>query len=168
VSITVDVRDLLGRPGSSRRVHLHTGMAGLATELARVREDTGLDVDLLLESVVEGILASGAVSGVTVLTCARCLTDVEQPLAVSVQELFVPGAAPDELDAYPVVDGEIDLEPVLRDAVVLALPYSPLCRPDCLGICERCGGNRNFGECTCLPEPDERWAPLAGLRLPER
>jgi uncharacterized protein len=168
VSITVDVRDLLGKPGSSRRFHLHTALDGLTTELARVREDTGLDVDLLLESVVEGILASGEVTGVRVLTCARCLTHVEDPLAVSVQELFVPGAAPDDPDAYPVVDGGIDLESVLRDAVVVALPYSPLCRQDCLGICERCGGNRNLGECTCAPVPDERWAPLAELQLPER
>jgi uncharacterized protein len=168
VSVTVDVRDLLGHPGSSRRVLLHTALDGLATELARVREDTALDVDLLLESVVEGILASGDVTGAAMLTCARCLTEIERPLAVSVQELFVAGAATDDPDAYPIVDGEIDLEPVLRDAVVLAMPYSPLCRPDCQGICERCGGNRNVGECTCLPEQDERWAPLAGLRLPER
>jgi len=167
VTVSVDVRELVRHPGTSREVHLRAPVDGLATELARVPEDAGVGTDLLLESVVEGILASGEVSGTVVLTCARCLTPFEQPMVVSVQELFVPGAEPDDPDGYPLIDGEIDLEPMLRDAVVLALPYSPLCRPDCQGLCERCGGNRNLGECTCEPEVDQRWAPLAGLRLPD-
>jgi uncharacterized protein len=48
---------------------------------------------------------------------------------------------------------------------VLAMPFAPLCGPDCLGLCERCGGDRNLGECACEPEPDPRWEGLAGLEL---
>ena len=171
MSVSLDVRDLVGRPGASRHVRVGEPVQGLATELARVPDDSPVDAELLLESVVEGILVSGAVSGVYVLTCARCLTPILQPFRVDVQELFAPGAtdagARVEADEYPLGDGEIDLEPMIRDAVVLAMPYSPLCRPDCLGLCARCGGNRNLGECTCEPEPDDvRWAPLVGLELP--
>jgi uncharacterized protein len=52
---------------------------------------------------------------------------------------------------------------MVRDAVGLELPFSPLCTPDCLGLCERCGGDRNLGECSCAPQVDHRWAPLEGL-----
>jgi uncharacterized protein len=167
MSIAIDVRDLIGRPGASRHVHVEEPIEGLRTELTLVHGETPVDAELLLESVIEGILASGGLSGTFVETCARCLEPFEQPFRVDVQELFAPGAEPDDLEEYPLRDGESDLEPMIRDAVVLAMPYSPLCRPDCQGICERCGGNRNLGECTCQPPADERWAPLAGLVFPD-
>jgi uncharacterized protein len=167
MSVTLDVRDLLGRPGASRRAHVREPVGGMRTELARVPDDAPVDAELLLESVVEGILASGDLSGTFALTCARCLTPVERPFRVDVRELFAPGVMAEDADGYPIADEQIDLEPMIRDAVVLAMPYSPLCRADCLGLCERCGGNRNVGECACAPEPDRRWAPLAGLVFPE-
>jgi len=98
------------------------------------------------------------------LWCARCLKRFETPFEVEVEELFVPGARPED-DEYPVVEGFIDLEPMIRDAVILAMPFAPLCRPDCRGLCERCGGDRNMDECTCPPRSDPRWAPLMGLDL---
>jgi uncharacterized protein len=167
MTIALDVRDLVGHPGTSRSVHVERAVDGLRTELARVGMESPVDMDLLLESVVEGILASGDLAVTVTETCARCLTPVQRPLRLRVQELFSPGAAADDPDEYPLVQGEIDLEPLIRDAVLLAMPYSPLCRPGCLGICERCGGNRNLSECTCEPESDARWAPLAALRLPD-
>jgi uncharacterized protein len=168
VSIAVDVRDLIGHPGSSREVHVEERIDGLRTELAQVGGEAPVDADLLLESVVEGILASGDVTGTITETCARCLTPVDRPFRLRVQELFAPDAGDDDEDGYPLTEGEIDLEPLIRDAVLLSMPYSPLCRPDCRGLCERCGGNRNLDECTCGPTVDERWAPLSGLLLPDR
>jgi len=106
--------------------------------------------DLLFESVVEGLLVSGNVQGLMVLSCARCLRPFESPFDLSVQELFAPGARPED-DEYPVEEGAVDLEPMIRDSVVLAMPFSPLCTPGCLGLCARCGGDRNTGECTCPP-----------------
>ncbi len=158
----VDVRDLLDRPGASREVHVSEVIEGLAGELVSVPE--AVRIDLLLESVVEGILASGPVSGRMAFRCARCLKPSGQSFRLQVTELFALGAG-EEDDEYPVRDETIDLEPMVRDTVVLALPFSPLCRPDCLGLCERCGGDRNLGECSCGPEVDPRWAPLAGLEL---
>jgi uncharacterized protein len=166
VTIAVDVRDLVGHPGSSRNVHVEELIEGLRTELAQVAGESPVDADLLLESVLEGVLASGEVAGTYTETCARCLTPVERPFRLRVQELFAPDAAPDDPDGYPLTQGEIDLEPLIRDAVLLAMPYSPLCKPDCLGICERCGGNRNLGECACEPEADDRWAALSAIEFP--
>jgi uncharacterized protein len=164
VSIYIDVRDLLGQPGSSRTVRVIESIPDLETELAAVPDDLPVRAELLLESVAEGVLASGEVSGTMSTSCARCLKRVRSEFRLHVQELFAPGAAPGD-DEYPIVEGAIDVEPMFRDAVLLSMPFAPLCRPDCRGLCERCGGDRNLGECVCGPEVDARWAPLAGLDL---
>ncbi|HEX2031236.1 MAG TPA: DUF177 domain-containing protein [Actinomycetota bacterium] len=161
----VDVGDLLGSPGASRRVRREEPLEGLATELAEVPADDPVRIELLLESVVEGIVASGPVSGRMRFRCARCLKGFSEAFSVEVSELFAVDRTPDDEETYPVREGTIDLEPMVRDVVVLSMPFSPLCRDDCLGLCERCGGDRNAGECSCEPVVDARWAPLAGLDL---
>ena len=164
MSVELDVRDLIDQPGASRTVRVSESIPGLGTELATVPEDDRIRADLLLESVVEGLLVSGPVSGVMVMSCARCLKSFRSEFRLDVQELFVPGAAVVD-DEYPIHEGAIDIEPMIRDAVLLSMPFAPLCRPDCLGLCERCGGDRNLGECVCEPEADPRWGPLIGIDL---
>jgi uncharacterized protein len=166
VTVSIDVRDLLGHPGTSRNVRVSESVGGLATEVARVPEDQPVAADLLFESVVEGVLVSGPIEGTMVLVCARCLKPLESSFRVDVQELFAAGATAQD-DEYPLAEGLVDLEPMIRDAVVLAMPFAPLCRPDCLGLCERCGGDRNVGECACPPRIDSRWAALVHLDLPD-
>jgi uncharacterized protein len=156
----LDVRDLLGRPGTSRPVRLERTFDDLATDLVRVGGPVAMD--LRLESVVEGIFVTGSLSGLRTASCARCLEPVESGFDLRVGELFA--LDPDD-DEYPVEDGEIGLEPMVRDAVVLAMPFAPLCRPDCRGLCERCGGNRNRDGCSCPPRVDPRWAALQELKL---
>jgi uncharacterized protein len=158
----IDVRDLLDSPGSSRRLHLAERFDGLETALAEIAPEVPLHIDVLLESVVEGILVSGPLSGRIEYRCARCLQPFSGDFRVEVTELFALQPADDD---YPVGEGTIDLEPMVRDAVLLAIPFSPLCRDDCLGLCERCGGDRNLGECACPPPVDPRWEPLGRLRL---
>ena len=160
----IDVRDLLEHPGSAREVHLAEPFEGLESALAEVPPDVPVQVDVLLESVVEGVLVSGPLSGRIEYRCARCLKPFSGDFRVEVTELFALEPGPEE-DHYPVRDGAIDLEPMVRDAVLLAIPFSPLCRSDCLGLCERCGGDRNLGECTCPPAVDPRWEPLSRLGL---
>jgi uncharacterized protein len=125
---------------------------------------------------MEGVLVSGTVDATMSGECGRCLDPVSAPLQVEIQELYsYPDSGPygsrsgghsDDDDEIPsLVDDLIDLEPVLRDALVLALPMSPLCREDCPGLCPDCG--EQLAE---LPEDhshdavDPRWAALAGLR----
>jgi uncharacterized protein len=160
----IDVRDLLDNPGSSRQLHLAELFEDLETELAEVSAEVPVRIDVLLESLVEGILVTGPLSGRVDYRCARCLKPYSGDFRVEVTELFVRQPAPDD-DDYPVREGTIDLEPMVRDAVLLAVPFSPLCREECLGLCERCGGDRNLGECTCPPAVDPRWQPLGRLEL---
>jgi uncharacterized protein len=140
---------------------------GLRVELIGVPPGADLDLDLRLEAVVEGVLASGSVVAPVTGECGRCLERVDDTLAVDFQELYAyPGSTTGETtdsDELPRLDGDLlDLEPVLRDAVVLALPLTPLCSADCLGLCPTCGERLTPGE----PAHDHRvvdprWAALA-------
>jgi len=164
--IEIDVRDLVGHPGASRLVHVDEPVEGLELELSQVPVDRPIEADLLLESVVEGILVTGPLRGSMRFSCARCLKTFEQPFDLEVSELFAAEVEPED-DEYPLgPEGALDIEPMVRDAVLLSMPFSPLCRSDCAGLCERCGGDRNLGECTCPPETaDPRWAALSEIRL---
>lgn len=158
----IDVRDLVDQPGSAKHVRVDEPVGGLQTELAVVPDDERLEGDLLLESVVEGIVVRGSVGGRMRLRCARCLREFERDFDVRMDELYAREPGPDD-DYALAEDLMLDPEPMVRDAVVLQMPFAPVCRPDCLGLCERCGGDRNLGECTCAPEVDPRWAGLEVL-----
>jgi uncharacterized protein len=102
--------------------------------------------------------------------CSRCLCDFTEGLHVPFNEHFVQvsedelsaGDGTDEEDRIPVIGDTIDLTPYLEQAVNLALPYSPLCRQDCAGLCPECGVNRNEETCSCNTERiDPRLADLA-------
>ncbi len=159
----IDVRDLLANPGSSTSVTVGEAVPGLRVALVSVPDDAPITGDLLLDSVIEGILVSGTIAGRMTLSCARCLKEFEQDFDVKVEEMYVRDPGPD--DDYGVTAKLLlDPEPMVRDAVVLSMPFAPLCKPDCLGLCERCGGDRNLGECTCTTPPaDPRWAGLETL-----
>ena len=142
---------------------------GLGIEdLIAVPVGAELALDLRLESVMDGVLVTGTVTGPVAGECGRCLTALSDELSVPVQELFLyPEAAADQdpEDELPQLVGDlIDLTPTLRDAVVLALPLNPLCREDCQGLCATCGERLDD-----LPEDhghdttDVRWGALAGL-----
>ncbi len=164
----IDVRDLVGHPGASKIEALRDTLAGLGTELASVPEDVPIAGELLLESVVEGILASGRLTGTMSLRCARCLVEFTRPFEVEFSELFAPDA-PEGADEYRLEPGgALDPEQLVRDAVGLELPFSPLCTSGCLGLCARCGGDLNLGECTCTaPDEDPRWAGLKSIVIDE-
>jgi uncharacterized protein len=155
----IDVRDLLEHPGSSKTVRVDEPVPGLSTELVEVSKDEPLEGDLTLESVVEGIYVTGSVGGRMSFRCARCLKPFEHAFEIPLQEMVVREPGPDD-DYVLEPDLHLDPEPMVRDAVVLAMPFSPLCTPECLGLCERCGGDRNLGECSCTPQIDPRWAAL--------
>jgi uncharacterized protein len=136
----------------------------LRTELAAVREDTPIRGDLTLESVVDGIYVHGRVGGRFAMRCARCLKPFDRDFDVSMEELFAREPGPED-DYALASDLTLDPEPMVRDAVVLEMPFSPLCRPDCRGLCPICGGDRNLDECPGHDETDPRWAALEGLEL---
>lgn len=125
-----------------------------------------LHIDLRLEGLHEGVLATGDVDTVATAECVRCLDPVEIDVQVEFQELFA--YSPGEAFDFVVRDDQLDLEPVVRDAVVLSLPFQPVCRPDCPGLDPTTGERLPDG---FVPEvekaPDPRWAALEGLRTAE-
>ncbi|HET6986903.1 MAG TPA: YceD family protein [Kribbella sp.] len=162
----IDTHELSRRAGSQREVTFTApAPADLGIDVIGVPEGDPIQFDLRLESVVEGILVTGTARGRLVGECARCLVDVEDEFLADVQELYVYPESEAEPDEASRMEGDlIDLEPVLRDQVVLALPFQPLCTDDCPGLCPECGVR-------LADEPghkhedgvDPRWAALGGL-----
>ena len=133
----------LGRQAGAAREETRTIPApdSLRVELAGVPTGADVVLSVRLEAVSEGVLATGTATAPVVGECARCLEPLTSSVEVSFQELYhyEPGPAEDDEDDL-LLDGDLlDLEPVLRDAVVLALPLSPLCTDDCPGLCAQCG-----------------------------
>ena len=172
--MVLNTRDLPRRPGATRVISRTVPAPdGLGLELIGVRVGADLALSLRLESVSEGVLVSGTVTVPAAGECGRCLLPINESLGVRVQELFVyegstTDSTTDEDEVGRMRGDLIDLEPVVRDAVVLALPSHPLCRDDCSGLCPDCGGRLDD-----LPadhshqQVDARWAALSRLMTSE-
>ena len=134
----------LGRQAGAAREESRTIPApdALRVELAEVPAGTEVELSVQLEAVHEGVLVTGTATAPVSGECARCLEPVTSSVEASFQELYHYEPSPEEADEDDelLLEGDLlDLEPVLRDAVVLALPLSPLCSDDCTGLCPDCG-----------------------------
>jgi uncharacterized protein len=171
--LVLDTRELGRRPGSMRSLSRSVpAPAHLGVDVLGVPAGSPVELDLRLESVVEGVLVSGTVTATMSGECVRCLDPVTGPLVVDLQELYAfPGSAAerdedDDTDPLPEMDGDlIDLEPALRDAVVLALPLRPLCREDCPGLCPECGARLEDDPEHAHDTVDPRWSALGEVSL---
>ena len=164
--LVIDTRELGRRPGSMRKLRRAAPAPDdRGMDLIRVPTGADLDLDLRLESVMEGVLVSGHVSAPLSGECGRCLEPVTSSIEVELQELYAypeSEAADDEVSR--LVGDLIDLEPALRDAVVLALPLTPLCEDDCPGLCVECGVRlADVDSAHSHAAADPRWAALADL-----
>jgi uncharacterized protein len=147
--------------------------AGLGLEVLRVPDGSPVELDLRLEAVMEGVLVTGTARAGFEGECARCLEPISDEIEVRFQELFVyddQDVDPEEeLEVSTLQDDLVDLEPLLRDAVVLALPFQPLCQDDCPGLCPECGARLADDPDHAHDAPvDPRWAALSGLVEPEQ
>lgn len=158
----VQVAALLREPGTRRQVVASAPIEDLAVSGSRVPEGAPVTLEALLESVHGGILVTGTVAASWGGECRRCLEPARGAISVGVRELCVEGG--DVETTYELTGDELDLEPIAHDACILELPLAPLCREGCLGLCPECGANRNLEQCSCRPEPDPRWGPLALVR----
>ncbi|MFL6055978.1 MAG: YceD family protein [Actinoallomurus sp.] len=165
----IDTIALGRRPGSMREESRTVpAPANLGVEMVGVPEDADVELDFRLEAVMEGVLVSGMARAPLTGECARCLEPVTSSIEVDFQELFVysdtrSGESADE-DERRLEKDLIDLEPVVRDAMVLALPLSPLCQDDCPGLCSECGVRLADAEPDHHHEAvDPRWAALQGM-----
>ena len=167
--LVIETHDLSRRAGTMKEVRRTApAPADLGTEMIRVPEGSEIALDVTLESVVEGIWVSGTAEVKLVGECSRCLTPLHDAATLDLGELFYHPGRDAEEDASLVVDERIDLEPLVRDAVVLDLPFTPVCREDCAGLCTICGANLNddpdhhHGE-----QVDPRWAALRDVTTAE-
>jgi uncharacterized protein len=171
--LVLDTRELGRRPGSQRRKSFTApAPADLGIEVLRVPEGSPIEFELRLEAVMEGVLVTGQATAGLEGECARCLEEIRDDVVADFQELFVyeesdtATDSPDgEDDDASRLEGDLlDLEPLLRDAVVLMLPFRPLCREDCPGLCIECGARLADDPGHQHDEPvDPRWAKLTGL-----
>lgn len=173
--LVLETHELGRRPGSSRPVtRTVPAPVDFGTAVIGIPEGAPVKLDLLLEAVMEGVLVSGTATGEAVGECVRCLDRVAIPVVVDVQELF---AYPERAEVSREVGdteaedvesilshGELaDLEPALRDSLVTALPFSPLCRPDCPGLCSECGARLADDPQHAHDVTDPRWSALQSM-----
>ncbi|HET8560853.1 MAG TPA: DUF177 domain-containing protein [Marmoricola sp.] len=166
--LVLDTRELGRRPGSQRRVSFTAeAPAELGIEVLRVPEGSPVVLDLRLEAVMGGVLVTGSAEAGLEGECARCLEPIDDAVEVDFQELYLyddTDGGEQEDDVSRLEGDLLDLEPVLRDAVVLALPFQPLCRDDCPGLCATCGARLADDPGHRHDEPvDPRWGALQGL-----
>ena len=169
----LDLRELGRRAGSMQEIDRTVPAPGdWRVELIGVPEKADVHLQLRLESVMEGVLVTGDADVPVAGTCARCLEPFEDTLELSVQELYAYAGstteATSEEDEVRRIEGDsLDLAPLVRDTVVLTLPLSPTCTPDCAGLCVDCGERLDDLPADHSHEVlDPRWAGLAA-RLTE-
>ncbi len=176
-TVTVDsayVADVLR--GHPLREALGPGDAGAAS----------FDVELYADG--SNVYASGTMTGHVVVACGRCVGPASIPIEEeALRVTFMPKAdvpeeddaevadksedegvelASDDLDVFPFEGEHVDLERLIREQLVLAVPYAPLCKEDCQGLCPQCGIDRNVETCECTKPIDPRFEALKGLKLP--
>jgi uncharacterized protein len=146
-----------------------------------------LDVDVYADAEDTSVFANGSIKGHVRVACGRCVGPVDVPFDEKINVTYLPKheleakdegekAKPEaeegveldqeDLDLFPYDGDAIDLEPLVREQVILAVPYAPLCREECAGLCPQCGADLNAGPCGCEKPVDPRFAALKGLKLP--
>ena len=166
---------------------VRAALSGLSmrTALDRPADDPDAgraQAELDLSAEGQSVFVRGSVDGWAELACGRCVGAVRLPIQERIGVTFLPRnqvpddlaadadeevePTEDDLDLYPYDNDEIDLEPLLREQVILAVPFAPLCREDCKGLCPVCGNDLNQQECGCDRAPiDPRLAALKDLKV---
>lgn len=168
----IELENLEGRKGDFAHVYQ-------PDELNPVDEHVSLTEPAAVKGTVRlsgaEVLVDGHVETRAQLECDRCLKPVELPVSTDFALEYITGAdyetssnaalSEEEL-SVSVFDGEaIDVDEIVKEQVLLALPARTLCREDCKGICPECGVDLNTGECNCaVDEVDPRWAALKSLK----
>ncbi len=172
--LALNIARLGRRPGSMFSVHdTVPSPSRVGLELIAIASGAPLDLNLRVESVSEGVLVTGTLGAPTSGECARCLMPFTGRVEVQITELFaypdsITEATTEEDEVGRVVDNIVNLEQPIIDAVGLELPFSPLCQPDCPGLCPQCGVQLATAEPGHHHDQiDPRWAKLATMLRPD-
>ena len=163
-NFVVPVNDLTRRPGQMNEHELDIELSiPMGQGAATVPAGEIIELNLRLESVHDGILATGEVDSTAIADCSRCLEPLKLAVEVDFQELFAYSL--EQEDDFLVQDEKIDLEQAITDAVVLSLPFKPVCSEDCLGLCSECGVKMaEDPEHVHQAQNDSRWSELESFR----
>ncbi|UQX11874.1 YceD family protein [Candidatus Mycobacterium methanotrophicum] len=172
--LAVNIARLRRRPGAMFLLHdVLPSPSRIGVELIGIQAGAPLELDLRVESVSEGVLVTGTLAAPTAGECSRCLAPLHGRVEVDLTELFaypdtLTDATTEEDEVGRVVGDFVDLEQPIIDAVGLGLPFSPVCRADCPGLCPRCG----VALAAAKPshhhdETDPRWAKLGAMLRPD-
>ena len=160
--LRVNAIELLRRPGSERVLDTTVTVEELGVDDPRLDPRAEVRVNLRLDVLTDGIVVNGTLRTQWRGTCRRCAADAAGPLECDVHELYQQVIT--DPDAFELGD-LLDLEPMVREILLLDAPAVPLCRTECAGLCPVCGTDRNSGPCSCDNEvSDPRWAALDQLR----
>lgn len=166
--LIVNVVELLRWPGTVKEVDVSLDVTDLEFNDARIVENTAasdadkIAVHLRLESLSNGVSVHGTVSATWVGECRRCVTPLRERMDVEVSELYQ--KVVEDPDAYAIENDQINLLPMVRENILVAVPVGPLCRPDCPGLCPQCGADLSQTTCDCTVDTrDPRWSVLDAL-----
>ncbi|MFM7045812.1 MAG: YceD family protein [Ilumatobacteraceae bacterium] len=162
--LLVNAAELLRRPGTEKAFDLAVPLEAVGVvDDARFDADAEVSVHLRLESLTDGVVVDGTIEVPWHGTCRRCLLATGGTWHSEVRELYQ--RVRTDPDAFDLEGDQFDLAAMVREIVLLDVPSTPLCRPDCAGLCPTCGANRNDEACGCAEAPaDPRWAALDQLR----
>jgi len=161
--LVVNAAELLRRPGSDREIHAVLTTADLGLDDARFVDTDEVHVDLRLESMNDGIVVVGEIDVPWHGLCRRCLRPLSEHTTSHVEELYQTVVT--DPDAFEIVGEQLDLLPMVRELAMLDAPWSPVCRPDCAGLCPICGTDLNDGTCDCeAPRQPSPWDVLDTLK----
>jgi uncharacterized protein len=168
--LIVDTATLPRQPGATRALkRVVPAPADLGVELISIPKGSDLELDLSLTSASEGVYVSGSVRGTLSGECGRCLDEINESFDVHIGELYayadsMTEETTDEDEVGRMQGDLLNLEPAVRDAVVLTLPTNPVCRPDCPGLCPECGAHlADLPADHSHEDVDPRWAALRNL-----
>ena len=161
--LLINIIEMTRRAGTLKDIEIAIPVSTFDFADKRLNDETEIEIALQLESINGGIIVQGTVTGQSQLLCGRCLRNIEFANVASIDELYQ--RVPDNPDAYPIEGESLDLQPMVREMVLLSLPDTPLCKADCPGLCPQCGADLQSAPCDCQAQRfDERWAILDQLR----
>lgn len=162
--LQISVHDLINKPGTMRERQLDVVIdEPMANFAIGIPAGSTIEIDARFESVHEGILVTGDAFATASGECSRCLDPIDSAVEVEFQELFAYSGTSE--DDFVVENESIDLDQVIRDAVVLSLPFQPVCGAGCKGLCVTCGANLNDDPQHAHEAPvDPRWNALTNLK----
>ena len=158
----ISVSGALANPGQTYPLEATTSLP----EMEVVGDPVKFE-DIVIKGEVIGsedsVNVAATITAVAHARCSRCLEPMTMPVTATVDENFVRTPDPEDPDQYELVGHQIDLDPLVTDALLLEIPIRFLCSEDCKGLCPVCGVNRNLVSCTCH-EGVESENPFSALK----